>query len=273
MRALIGLIAFLFFLSFAESALAARSLIISANKDSLFGDEEIALVASASGFTNEETIYIKGAFYKEGTTNYFGYTKNGENWIKNGDSTSNQKSIKIGEWDGSLIAKSDFSDSGFGGEGGYKLKIGFYYTTSGGNLSSVNWSDNNLDINLNEPDPTPTPTPTITPTPTSVPDPTATPTKTPTPTPSRTPTPTLKLSPSPTLNPILTASGSSTLPNSILGESTESGFIVIPSDKPSSKIEGANNNLQKILIVIGGIFLIACAILSFRFYIKNQQEE
>lgn len=266
MRAIIALIAVLFYLfyfPFVDFVFAARSLTISVNKDSLFGDEEVILTASASGFTNGETIYIKGAFYQEGSTNYFGYTKNGDNWIKNGDSTLNQKSIQIGQWDGSILAKSDFADSGYKGEGGYKFKIGFYYLTSGGNLSSVNWSANNLDINLNEPDPTPTNTPT----PTQIPTPTSTPTSTPTPTPTRVPIPTLtpKLSVSPT--------STETLSTEILGESTESGGIALPMDTQSSnedtlisnKPNNTNSNwFRKILIFVGIVFIVSCGILTFR---------
>jgi hypothetical protein len=257
MRARFALIAalFLFFnLSCANPSFAARSLTITANKDSLFGDEEIILTASASGFTSGETIYLKGAYYQDGSTNYFGYTKNGDNWIKNGDSTLNQKTVQIDQWDKSIIAKSDFADSGYRGEGGYKLKIGFYYLTSGGNLSSINWS-NSLDVNLNEPDPTPTNTPTPTLVPTSIP--------TNTPTPTRAPTPTLKPSSSPTPKEIL--------PTDVLGESTQSGESVPNDNQPpddnsliASETKNTNSNLfQKIFIFIGVVFIVTCAILIF----------
>lgn len=116
------------------------------------------------------------------------------------------------------------------------------------------------------PTPTPTPVPTNTPTPTPTPVATATPTKTPTPspTPSSTPTPTLKPSVTPTLE---------ILPTEILGEGTQSGStkknVLI-----SNKSKNTNNNwFQKFFISIGGIFLIACTILSFRLYIKNKKTE
>jgi hypothetical protein len=162
-----------FFFLLPRTASAARSLsILSSDKSALFGEEELIINASASGFTTDETIYIKGAFYQDkGTTNnYFGYTKNGNSWIKNGETTTSQRKIKIGEWDNNLHVKVDFADSGYKGEGHYKLRVGFYYMTSGGNISPVNWSTNNIDLDISEPDPTPTPTdeptPTKTPTPT-----------------------------------------------------------------------------------------------------------
>ncbi len=118
---------------------ATRTITISANKSTLFGFEEAIVNASMSGFTNGETIYVKGAFYKDGTSNYFGFTKNGDNWIRNGDTTINQRQIQVGNWDGNVTIKSDFDDGDYKGEGDYKLKVGFYYLTSGGNLSTVNW--------------------------------------------------------------------------------------------------------------------------------------
>lgn len=269
MKAVIGFIAVLFYLSCVNAVFAARTLTISANKASLFGDEEMTLTASASGFTSGETIYVKGAFFQEGSTNYFGYTKNGDNWIKNGDSTLSQKSIQIDQWDGSVITKSDFADSGYKGEGGYKFKIGFYYLTSGGNLSSVNWSDNNLDINLNEPDPTPTNTPTPTPTPSPTNTPTPTPTKIPTPIPSpaKTPIPTFALSPSASSAP------EEILPTGIvLGENTgnkldiaspENNLVSYTAKKPDTIF-------QSILIALGIALIAACVILTIRIIKKGE---
>jgi hypothetical protein len=219
---------------------ASRSLIISSDKTSLFGEEEMQISASSSGFTSGEDILVKGAFYKDGKTNYFGYSKNGDSWIKNGETSQNQLKEKIGEWNNILNVKSDFADSGYEGEGEYKFKVGFYYTTSGGNLSSVNWSDNDLTISISEPDPTPTTTPQPTQTPTSTPSKTSTPipTKTPTPIPTKTPTP----KSSPSKIPIETIS-------------TESGEVlgmeVIKNDNPSPSpnigISNASENKNMII--------------------------
>lgn len=136
---------------------AGRSLQITSNKTSLFGEEEMNVSASASGFTEGETIYVKAAFYKDGT-NYFGFTKKDDSWVKNSVTAADQRQIIIGQWDGSATVRSDFSDSGYSGKGEYNLKIGFYYLTSGGNMSSVNWSSNNLTISLDQPVQTSIPT-------------------------------------------------------------------------------------------------------------------
>jgi hypothetical protein len=156
----LGFTSFIFlFFFFAQPLYAARNIVIESNKSALFGEDEMTVhIASMSGFTTGETIHFKGAFYQEGSTNYLGYTKSGDTWIKNGESNMIQKKIKIGDWDGNLVVKIDFSDSGYIGEGSYRFKLGFYYLTSGGNMSSINWSSNNLDVTISEPDPTATPT-------------------------------------------------------------------------------------------------------------------
>ena len=126
---------------------------------------------------------VKGAFVYPGSTNYFGYTKRSDgSWVKNGETTGEQPKVVIGTWDGTLFLRADSADSGYRGEGEYQVKLGYYFTTTGGNLSSVNWSTNTLTLLITEPDPTVTPSPTVTPhltaTPTSTPHPTSTPVST-----------------------------------------------------------------------------------------------
>ena len=243
----------------APGVFGARNLTITTtDKTSLFGQEEITLTASASGFTDGESIYIKNAFYGDGSTNYFGYTKNGDNWIKNGDSTISQRSVKIGEWDLKIVGKSDFLDSGFNGEGDYKLKLGFYYTTTGGNLSSVNWSENSLDIHINEPDPTPTPTPAITPTPRISPTVTAVVSASIRATPavpivrSVTPLPRLVSSPSP-ISEVLSSSDSAFDIQSLDEELSDP---VSPSPSEEKVLGERDQDILKIIILIGTFFIL-----------------
>lgn len=143
------------FFTFYSSALSARKISISSDKSSLSLDQEMIIQASVSGFTDEERIYLKGAFFKDGSSNYFGLTKFNDYWVKNSASVNSQKEIVIGSWDNSVIVKLDYEDSGFIGVGDYKFKLGFYYLTSSGNTSSINWSENSLDLKIeNEPSPT-----------------------------------------------------------------------------------------------------------------------
>ena len=145
---------FLLYLFLPTQTLAARSISVTSDKGSIYGIEEANISASISGFTNGEKIYIKGAFFKDGSTNYFGYTKSGDSWIKNSTSATGQRQVEIANWDQSVIVRSDFDDSGYEGKGEYKFKLGFYYTTSGGNLSSVNWSNSISFFSLDSPAPT-----------------------------------------------------------------------------------------------------------------------
>lgn len=150
----------------APQVFAARSMTISGAASSLSGDDILTVVASPSGFIDGEMILIKGAFFQSGTSNYFGYTKNNDVWIKNSGSNSTQRSVKIGEWDGLLQTKVDYGDSGYKGENDYSFKIRFYY----GSSLTADWSTNELVVSISEPDPTitPQPTPTHVPTPTQI---------------------------------------------------------------------------------------------------------
>ncbi len=158
----------------APRVFAARSMTISGNISSLLGDDSLVVTASPSGFADGEIVFIKGAFFQSGTSNYFGLTKNNDAWIKNSASNTSQRSVKIGEWDGRLETKADYSDSGYKGENDYSFKLRFYY----GSTFSADWSTNELTISISEPDPTitPLPTPSQTPSPTRTPSPTISPT-------------------------------------------------------------------------------------------------
>lgn len=164
-------------------AFASRTMTITSPVTQISGDEHMTVTASASGFTDGETIYIKGAFFESGTSNYFGLTKSKDVWIKNSATNASQPAITIGDWDGTVVVKSDFSDSGYRGEGEYAFKLRFYYGSFVGG-----WSDNALMITINEPDPTATQIPTSTSTPTITPTATPIPTFSPHPTSTSTPT-------------------------------------------------------------------------------------
>lgn len=84
--------------------------------------------------------YLKGAFKKSDGSNYFGLTKVGSGWVKNGSSYSDQYSITTdssGNWSGNLEIQPDSNDSGFSGTGDYIFKVG-RYTNSG---SGPSWSN------------------------------------------------------------------------------------------------------------------------------------
>jgi hypothetical protein len=267
----IVLILALFFIISQKEILAARSLSIeSVSKNNLFGDEDLTITASASGFTEGEAIYIKGAFYLDTKTNYFGFTKNGDTWIKNSSTTTTQRQIKVGEWDNKLIVKTDFTDSGYMGENSYKLKLGYYYLTAGGNLSAINWTTNSVDLDISEPDPTPTPSPT----PSSTPSKNPSSIKSPTLTPSAS---TISPAKFPTIYSVKSASKSasiSAIPTSILGVSNKSTENINKTKYELNKkvlVNSANRrNITYAAVTIGSILILTCGILVYHKIRKNR---
>jgi len=261
-----GIILLWLLTAYCSPLFAARSLSITSDKSSLFGGEEAIITASASGFTDGEIIYIKGALYQEGSTNYFGYTQKDSSWVKNGESTTNQRQASIGIWDGKLVVKSDFSDSGYKGEGEYRAKVGFYYLTSGGNVSSVNWSTNSLLMTLNEPDPTPTNSPTPTNTPTNSPQPTSihTPIFTPKPTNTSSPKPTEKktLTPTKNMSEMSTSSGQQGEEEDVLGAKAD--------DTATSSVTMERVPSYKVFIITFLFIGIGSALLSLAFVLRKQ---
>ncbi len=230
---------------------ASRSITIGITQSLVEGDGVVPITASLSGFLSGEVIKIKGAFFKEGSTNYFGLTKYGDSWIKNSSNTVNQKEVSVGVWDGVLEVKPDQSDSGFVGSGSYLFKVGFYYYTNGDKLSSVNWSDNILAINITQ---------AQAPTPTSIPLPTDSPV------PSKTPFPSPRPSSTPTLKPSF-APSASPIPPSVTSVATvtPTGLAILPtvpgpSDTPVATPEvlgldstSGENRIPSLLLVIAGI--------------------
>lgn len=94
---------------------------------------------------SDSNFYLKGAFIKEGESNYFGLTKVGSIWIKNSTTFSSQKLITTdsgGKWAGELGVMVDEEDSGFKENGAYIFKVARYTSSGSGptwsNQSSIN---------------------------------------------------------------------------------------------------------------------------------------
>ena len=82
-----------------------------------------------------EKIYLKGAFKRADSSNYFGQTLVGSNWIRNSDSYSNQFSANLdtsGILSGSLQVSPDVLDSGYEGTDDYIFKVARYSKDGGG---------------------------------------------------------------------------------------------------------------------------------------------
>lgn len=124
----------------------------------------------------------------------------------------------------------------------------------------------------------PTPTPSLTPTPSPTPKPTKpAPTKSPTKAPI-TSAPTQKISsPIPPARQVLNAAINPKInvPTSVLGQSTKSAVATSSSGTTDSNKEvktlgSSQDNIFKVLIGVGGLFIITCAILLFRHF-KNKK--
>lgn len=96
---------------------------------------------SNSGF------YLKGAFKKDGSSNYYGETLVGGDWIGNSEKYSKQFKItsdSSGNWEGKIKVKPDQDDSGFEGTGNYIFKVARYTDSGSGPI----WS-NELSLKIN----------------------------------------------------------------------------------------------------------------------------
>src|SRR5579884_315417 len=126
------------------------SITISNVPSNINSDDVFSTTVNLSSPNNPNTIfYLKGAFYIDGSTNYFGKTLVNGNWVKNSSGYNSQLEIITdgsGNWQGIIQVMPDDSDSGFTGTGSYNFKVAKY--TSSGNLS---WSNStSLTITLTD---------------------------------------------------------------------------------------------------------------------------
>ncbi len=129
-------------------------------------DQFFTITLNLTGLSPAANYFLKGAFSKGGSTNYFGQTQVGSTWVKNNQSCTSQFLITTdssGSWTGNLEIMPDSGDSGLTGSGDYLFKIGRYSAS----CSNLTWSSTaTVYINDNRPTAIPIPTPTPTPEPT-----------------------------------------------------------------------------------------------------------
>lgn len=107
-----------------------------------FSDELSVFVAlDLASSTSGSTYYLRGAFYKENTTKYFGLTQNGNGeWVAaSSSSCQSLPSVVVdnqGNWSGHIRVKIDTQNSYYEGAGNYLFKVGRY--TQG---CSLTWAD------------------------------------------------------------------------------------------------------------------------------------
>lgn len=225
-------------------------------------DESFTVDASMSGLSNNAIYRLRIVLAKTSSSNYFGSTNNGIYWYNGNPAPidySKFLSITTGQdgtWSGDILGKIESSDPDYDNIGSsiYDLKIGRYTQTG----STATWS-NTVQTNLVAVAPTSTPQPT----PTQAKEPT--PTKTPTPSPHR----------STLISPISSSAAKSSakflaksaslsgVPTSILGVGTQSADKKENSSDKQKILVDSASKLNPISISIGGVFMLACAILVF----------
>lgn len=286
MLKILSLILFLFFFFFPQTTLAAAFTFEGAPPS--ISDNQSFTINVTLSINNSagKSYYIRAAFsHPDSSTSYFGYTKNNTGDWYNGepkiDKTQFYKVIMDeGDQKTFTIEVKPDSESTFyknKGPATYNFKLG-RYTELG---TSPTWCDNKTtystgycniaSISISSAS-TPTPTPILSPilTPTPTPSPTPTP-KTPTPKPA-TPKPTATSTPKPTAISVKISKDieESPLPT-VLPAATRSA---IPSPSPTPKqIEtkvASENNFQKILIVVGLIFIISSGFWFIRSLKKDE---
>lgn len=133
--------------SSSSSTSSTSSFIISNIPSKIDSTETFNASVNLSLSSKPNTIfYLKGAFKKQGETNYFGLTKVGNSWIKNNTKYEDQYKITTngnGIWSGNLEIQPDIFDSGYEGAGEYIFKIGRYSEDG-----ALNWS-NEVTITIN----------------------------------------------------------------------------------------------------------------------------
>ncbi|OGE32095.1 hypothetical protein A2631_03175 [Candidatus Daviesbacteria bacterium RIFCSPHIGHO2_01_FULL_44_29] len=105
---------------------------------SINSSDPYTITLQLANFTANTQYYLKGAFQKSGSSNYFGQTRVGDSWIKNNQTYSSQLPITTdssGNWSGNLEVKVDPEDSGFTGSDSYIFKVARYSGTG-----SISWS-------------------------------------------------------------------------------------------------------------------------------------
>lgn len=101
-------------------------------------NQQFNVIVNLSSFPANTNLYLKGAFKKTDSSNYFGQTLVNNNWVKNYQTYTSQLPITTdssGSLDLNLTVKGDPDDSGYTGEGDYIFKVGYYLD------QAVSWSN------------------------------------------------------------------------------------------------------------------------------------
>lgn len=262
---------FFIFLYIPNSVYAAFDFATSSQTIADTEELTISVTLDLSSSTGGNTYFLRGAFFEEGTTKYFGYTIDNQQSPYNGPYSACQNLYQVtvdesGDWSGDFKVKADPESSYFKGSGEYLFKVGRY--TSGCSLS---WADSDpVKISITQtvfPDPTPTPQSST----------------------SQSSSSTSKSnqskssSPSPKITSSPTAKSSTPKTGSVLGssqsdESTKSSNIELsssasPTPPLESKIEQSSNKIKIAGAVAGSGAIIMGLSAGLYFYLKRKSAD
>lgn len=170
----------------STSSVKAVTITTSSTQTSIFSSNEYIVDASVSAEVADGTqYYLRGEFFKPGTSNYCGYTWNETSWYNgpySGTGFQNLRLIKMASnlWSGQVKAKFDPASSGCNTSGVYNFRI-LRYSSGGNPQSGDTQTPLSVDVTIGTPTPssspieTQSPTPTATERPTNCPTPASTP--------------------------------------------------------------------------------------------------
>ncbi len=132
----------------SPSSSPTSSFTVSTPPSSINLTDSFSVLVNISGLQALSGYYLKGSFVKDSSTNYFGKTQVGGDWIKNSQSYSSQLPITTnssGSWSGNITVLPDAEDSGFSGTGAYLFKVARYLSSGSG----LTWSSESS-VTINE---------------------------------------------------------------------------------------------------------------------------
>lgn len=239
------------------------------------GDDYTADVNVSISVADGTIYYLRGAFFKEGTSNYCGYTWNEVDWFNGPYSSDWKKLLKITitnhAWSGQLKTKVDANDSGCNTSGTYNFRIERFNDTASDGGGTFNDTQNEQTVTIIIPTPTPTPQPTATNTPVP-PTPTTTKIPTATPIPKITSISVNSAHISPTV--LLADESKISSKDAVLGTMSASQMDLLTPHPtvtaPPTKIAGKSIAIWPIIFIALGFCLLGtCAILIFFNYKKE----
>lgn len=233
-------------------------------------DQSFSLNVSISG-AGAGTNYLRVDLYKEGTSNYFGETYNGNDWYGGSDGKQYYPiTIVSGQtWNDSVQGRIGTPTTGkYPGPGNYKLRIRRYTSSGGTGTTDQTPQDIQITFALPSPSPTPTEFPSPTPTPSPSPNPTSIPTPTALSSSKAKTTSTASKTPAPTTNPTTQPPTQETVTRPISAKTKPkvnyqiaSVTAVTISPNPSAKVE-IKSQKQINYYVWTGVILIFAGISS-----------